>query len=207
MKEETSPLNKPKLDSASQKELDKAEQKFDNFNREVQQLNLDSMNKAPKMETEQQTKLSQKEIQKTNDVYLKATKSIGPGVCPKTGFKEKFNEKFRKDYELDIEYVRFIAENKEIIGETIEIWTKPYAGMNLEFWQVPTNKPVWGPRHLAEQIKKAAYHRFRTEDKVMAGGDWAGSYTGAMIVDNVIQRLDAHPVSEKKSIFMGASSF
>jgi len=69
------------------------------------------------------------------------------------------------EYHLDNfqkEYVQFIAENKEIIGETIEIWTRPFGGMPAEFWKVPVNKPVWGPRYLAEQIKRCYYLVIKT---------------------------------------------
>ena len=34
--------------------------------------------------------------------------------------REKFNENFRATYEYDKEYVQFIAEHKELIGEKIE---------------------------------------------------------------------------------------
>ena len=98
---------------------------------------------------EPQTKISQSDIAKSKDVYLKPAKTIGS--------KERFNEKFREDYNFSKEYVQFIAENKECIGETTELWTKPYPGLPAEFWQVPSNKPVWGPRYLAERIKGCAH--------------------------------------------------
>ena len=44
------------------------------------------------------------------------------------------------------------------LSEKIEIWTRPYGGIPAEYWEVPSNKPVWGPRYLAEQIKRARYH-------------------------------------------------
>jgi hypothetical protein len=192
-------MSKPKLENSyGQKELDRAETTFNQFNTEVQNLTLDRMNEAPKAESEQQTKISQKELAKTNDVYLKAMRTISS--------KEQFNEKYREDYNHKKEYVRFIAENKEMIGDSIELWTKPFAGIPAEFWQVPSNKPVMGPRYLAEQIKRCTYHRLRMEDRPV-GADYAGSYVGAMVVDNTINRLDAYPVSERKSIFMGASGF
>ena len=105
------------------------------------------------------------------------------------------------------EYVHFIAENKEIIGEAIELWTKPYAGLPAEYWRVPVNKPVWGPRYLAEQIKSKFYHRLVMQQNVVTGGDHMGQYYGSMAVDTTVQRLDAYPVTSKKSVFMGANSF
>ena len=42
----------------------------------------------------------------------------------------------------------------------------------------------------------------------VTGGDSIGTkYYGQMAVDSIIQRLDATPVSNKKSIFMGAGGF
>jgi len=191
--------NAPKVNSAGEKELDKCEKQFKEFDNQVQSMTLDRMNQAPKLEVENQTKMAQVDIDKSNSLYLKPFKSIGS--------REKFNEDYRSDYNHAKEYVNFTAENKEIIGETIELWTKPFAGMPAEFWKVPVNKPVWGPRYLAEQIKKAYYHRLTMNQHTTTGADGMGQYYGAMAVDSIVQRLDAIPVSSRKSIFMGANSF
>lgn len=197
--------SKPKASSKlAQTELDKVEKQFDQFNENVQSLTLDRMNEAPKIESDSQEMT--KTAKKTNEVWLKPVRSLSPGVDPKTGKWEKFNEKFREDYNFRKEYVQFTAENKEIIGELIDVWTKPFPGIECEEWKVPVNRPVWGPRYLAERIKGCTYHRLSMEEKP-AGSDHAGSYYGTIVVDHVVQRLDAHPVSDKKSIFMGASGF
>lgn len=178
-------------------ELAKAEKQFEAFDQNIKDLTMDRMNQAPKQETE--FEISQKDIQKSKDIYLKPKKSIGS--------REKFNESYRKEYEYAKEYVQFIAENKEIIGETIDIWTKPFAGMPAEEWDVPTNKPVWGPRYLAEQIKRKYYHRLVMQQNQIVAQDGMGSYYGSMAADTTIQRLDAHPVNTRKSIFMGSGAF
>ena len=185
-----------KIRSSSEKELDKAQKQFDAFDQQVQSMTLDRMNEAPIRETEPQTKLSQSEIAKSKDIYLKPIKSIGS--------REKFNEKYRDDYNYKKEYVHFTAENKEIIGESIDLWTKPFAGMNAEEWKVPVNTPVWGPRYLAEQIKGCKYHRLSMQENKISASDGHGQYYGTMAVDSTIQRLDAHPVGARKSVFMGA---
>lgn len=188
------------FNSESQKELDKAQVQFDEFDKQVKDLTLDRMNSSPREDVEPQTKMSQKELEKSTDVYLKPNRSVSS--------KEKFNEKYREDFNFATEYVRFIAENKEIIGETIELWTKPFAGMPAQEWKIPVNTPVWGPRHLAEQLTKARYHRLKMEQNRLTGSDGQGNqYFGQMAVDTIIQRLDALPVSSRKSIFMGASDF
>jgi len=190
---------RPKLsNSSAEKELDKAKEQIDKFEENLKEMTLDSMNKAPQQEQEPQTQISQKQLEKSKDIYLKPIKAIGS--------REKFNESYREQYNFAKEYVCFIAENKEIIGESIDLWTKPFAGMPAEEWLVPVNTPVWGPRYLAEQIKNCSYHKFTmAEDRKRSfGSDSSGQYYDTMIVDSKVQRLDAVPASTKKSIFMGA---
>lgn len=187
-----------KLPSAAQ-ELEKAEQQFEAFDKNIKELTLDRMNEVPKEEKEPVHKLSEEEISKSNDTYLKPARTIG---C-----RKPFNEKFRDKYNFAKEYVRFIPENKEIIGETIELWTKPYAGVPAEFWKIPCGKPVWGPRYLAERIASCKYHRLVMQQNTITNADGMGQYYGSLAVDTTVQRLDAIPVSTRKSIFMGASGF
>lgn len=190
----------------AQKELDKVEAQFDAFNNEIQSMTMDRMSSSKKEDVDQQTQLSQKEIERSKEIWLKPKRSLN-AINPKTGEADKFNEKFRSQYEFDKEYVQFIAENREVIGETIHCWTKPYAGMPAEEWEVPVNKPVWGPRYLAEQIKKCNYHRFVMGNPYTTSADSMGSYYGTIAVDTTIQRLDAFPVTNKKSVFMGKRNF
>jgi hypothetical protein len=185
--------------SLAEQELDKAEMQFEKFDQEIKSMTMDRMNMAPKEQLENQTKLSQRDLEKTKDIYLKPDRTIS---C-----REKFNEAYRSKYEYDKEYVNFIAENKEIIGETIDIWTRPYAGVPAEYWKVPSNKPIWGPRYLAEQIKRKCYHRLVMQQSTVNSADNMGSYYGTMAVDTTIQRLDAHPVEKRKSFFMGSNNF
>jgi len=175
------------------------EKEFQKFDENVRSLTLDRMNQAPSEDTEPQSRMSQQERLNSKDIYLKPTRSISS--------REKFNEDYRKDYEFSTEYVQFEAENREIIGETIELWTKPFAGMPAQEWKVPVNKPVWGPRHLAERIKGCKYHRLTMSQTVNTGQDGMGQYYGAMAVDHIVQRLDAHPVNSKVSVFMGSKNF
>jgi hypothetical protein len=198
---------KPKVsNSYAERELDKAEQQFNNFDEQVKAMTMDRMNEAPREETEPQTKLSNREILKNNDIYLKPKSTIF-AVDPKTGVAQKFNENFREEYNFQKEYVNFIFENNELKGETTSIWTRPFGGVPAEEWLVPANKPVWGPRYLAEQIKRKYYHRLVMKENNMTGTDGMGQYYGTMAADTTIQRIDARPVSSRKSIFMGSGSF
>ena len=189
------PNSRPKLD----KELEKAAEEFDKFDQSVKDLTMDRMNEAPKVELENQTKIANRDLDKAQDIYLKPIKRISS--------VEAFNEKYRSKLDFDKEYVHFIAENKEIVGELIEMWTKPYPGMPAEFWKIPVNKPVWAPRYVAEQIKRKFYHRLETKEEEITSHDGRATYTGKMVVDTTIPRLDAFPVSKKRSIFMGANDF
>lgn len=195
---------RPKAHSSlAEKELDKAEAQLDAQEEQIKSLTLDRMNeKAKKPDTDPNSQISQAELIKKNDIYLKPRRSIAS--------REKFNEKFRSEYEFQSEYVNFEARNNEIIGESIELWTKPFPGMPAQEWVVPCNKAVWGPRFLAEKIKRSSYHRLIMEESgpVVGSDSRLGvTYQGQMIVDTTIQRLDALPVSSKRSIFMGVNSF
>ena len=194
---ETKSKPKPQV-NAHQSELDKVEKQFEKFEQDVKNLTMDRMNEAPKEEIEPQTKLSSKEIEKSKDIYLKPDRTVS---C-----RDKFNEKYRNDYNFSKEYVQFIAEHKEIVGETIEIWTRPFPGMPAEFWKVPVNKPIWGPRYLAEQIRRKTYHRLVMQQNSITGSDGIGQYFGTMVADTTIARLTAEPISTRKSIFMGKAA-
>lgn len=190
---------KPKVNSAGAQELEKAAEQFDKFDAEVKAMTQDRMNQSSKTETEPQVKISTREAQAAKQQYLKPIKVIACGP------KDKFNEAFRAQYEFAKEYVPFIAEHNEQT-DLIEIWTRPFGGMPAEFWNVPTNKPVWGPRYLAEQIRSCSYHRLKMQNtQTETNGN--GVMYGQLAVDSTVQRLDARPVSQNKSVFMGAGGF
>ena len=178
--------------------LDEAEKNLQTFENDIKSTVADrAEGKSPEMEA--QTKLSSKEISNSKDVYLKPIKTIRG--------RDKPNSKFDHQRAFDQEMVHFIAENKELIGESIDIWTKPHAGIPAEEWLVPVNKPVWGPRYLAEQIKRKYYHRLIMKENDIVSQDGMGTYSGRMVSDTTIARLDAHKVTENKSFFTGKSSF
>jgi hypothetical protein len=188
---------RPKVNSASQKELDKVEKQFEEFNDNIKDLVSARSPDAKPEESERQTKMSSNEIRNAKDIYLKPSKTLPD--------RQKFNEKFRKDWEFQKEYVHFIAEHKELIGETIEFWTHPFGGVGAEYWEVPTNKPIWAPRYVAEQIQRKSYHRLvMTNTTTQTSG--VGTFYGQLASDTKIQRLDAYPVREMKSHF-GSKGF
>lgn len=183
-----------------QSELKSINDQIKNTESSIQSLTLDEMNKAPKQESEPSHRLSQKEISNSPDNYLKPKRVI-------FSQGQKFNENFRKDYEYDKEYVNFIAEHKEMHGELIEIWTRPYGGIAAEFWEVPTGIPVWGPRYLAEQIRRKSYHRLVMKQNVITESNSMGQMYGAISAASTIPRLEAHPVNQRRSVFSSAGNF
>jgi len=193
-------MSKPvNVNSESEKEIAKVEKQFDAYSENIEKMTLDRMNTAPRLETEPSVNLSQKQVRESPDIYLKPFKTVS---C-----QDKFNENYREKYNFDKQYVHFQADNKEVIGETIELWTRPYGGMPAEMWKVPVNKPVWGPRYLAEQIKRCTYQRLISEQKSIIADDGISQYTGQLVADKIIPRLEATPVVKKSSVFMGSTNF
>lgn len=192
-------VKKPKFNDPNlQKEVDKVDQQFDHQEQEIKSMTHDKLKLTPKEELEPQTKIAQRDLEKTQDIYLKPKRSYPS--------REKFNERFRSEYEYAKEYVCFIAENNEIRGESIELTLKKFPGTPIEDWIVPTNKPVWAPRMVAERIKECNYHRLVMMDRPTSQ-EGGMVYYGTLQADTTIQRLDARPVSKNKSIFMGSTSF
>lgn len=176
----------PKVNSKGQQELAKVQDQFDKFDEQVKSLTQDEMNKAPIQDFEPQTLMSKREANKAEAIYMKPSRTIGCRV--------PFNEKFRQQWNEAKQYVRCIVENLEIIGETVEVWSKPFAGVPCEFWQVPVNKPVMIPRHLADQLASRFYHRLVMDQSVTTGADGQGTYYGAMAVKETKRRIDCRPV-------------
>lgn len=184
----------------SDKDLKPLENQMEGMQKEIKRMNFDKLSLAPRHEEESQTKLSQQEIKKNNRIYLRPHRTIGA--------KEAFNEHYRPAWEFDKQYVNFIAENREVQGDAIDIWTKPYAGVPAQWWKVPVNVPVWAPRYVAEQIKRKHYHRLEMREQEasnLVAADQYGTFTGRFVATKTINRLDAMPVSSSTSIFMGAS--
>ena len=184
--------------SMAEKELQKCDAQFQAYDENVKSLTHDRLNQAPKLEQEPIHKIAQSDISNAKDIYLKSKVSIPS--------QERFNENYREEYNFAKEYVYFIAEHREIIGEIIEVWTKPFAGMPAEFWNVPTGKPIWAPRYVAERIKGCNYRRLVMQDNVTQNNG-IGTFYGQLAVDTTIQRLDALPATKTKSLFMGAVGF
>jgi len=197
-------VSKPKVNNAGEEELKKMGEKFDSFQEEVKSLSYNNGLSIPVKEQEQQTKMSNREILRAPEIFLKPKKSIGS--------PQRFNESFRSMWNFQKEFVRFIAENIEAKGEPIsDIWTRPFGGVDAELWDVPVNKPVWGPRYLAEQIKRKSYTRLKMDADADArnyvNSDSNAQYYGRVVHDTRVQRLDAMPAPETVTVSGFQSNF
>lgn len=171
-------------------------EKSDAFDAQVKEMNIDAMNKAPTQEYEP-PKVSQKQISE-NESYAKPSRWIAD--------RQKFNPAFEKDWEYAKQYVHCIPIHNELRGDLIEFWTHPFGGKGAEFWQIPSDKPIWIPRYAAEQLTKCKYHRLKMDEAKTRAADGSGTYFGQMVAETTIHRLDAVPVNSGKSIFMGAAA-
>ena len=194
-----SEFSRPKVSKKSQEILDQAEQKFQSFEEEIKNFSNEVPVTAEAQKEEPQTKLSQNQIRNSKDIYLKPEKTITD--------RAKFNEKFRNDYNFSKEYVQFVYEHKEIMGETLEIWTKKFAGVPAEMWTIPANKPVWGPRYLAEQVSSRKYKRLMMDESQATGTNALGTMYGRLTVETIKERMTAVPVSNSRSVFMNSNGF
>lgn len=199
-------MPRPKVNSAAQKEIDKAEKNFETFSEEIKKHGSRDINDVPLEESAPQTELSRKEIRNAQEIYLKPKRKIFPAADPKTGKPQEFNEKFRKDYEDKREYVRFIAENKEIVGETITLWTKPFPGIPAEEWEIPVNKPVNAPKYVYDNVKRCRYTRLMM-DESPTNVEGGMTYYGRLIAKQKVERLSASKADEEITISMGTCNF
>lgn len=196
---------RPKVTAEGQKELEKVESQFNSMEKERQSLDYDQRLNAPKHEYEPQTKMALSEIDQTPKVYLKPKRSFPPGVDPKTGKAEQFNEKFCQEYNYKKEYVEFIAENNEIIGESADFWVKKFPGTALEEWVIPMNKPIWAPRYVKERLEECGYTVFRSSQSLKS--EEGINYTGYLEIQERKNRLNARDVPKKRNIYMGNHRF
>ena len=172
-------MGRPRLvDAAANKELERVEQNLSAITEPVKALDP---SKIVTQESAPQTQMSKKEEVTYDAPVLKPIRSINS--------REPFNEKYREDWKKGWELVKVIVENREIMGECPEPWSKSFAGDPAHQWRVPVNKPVYMPRHLAVQLSKCKYQIFRMEDKQMTNSDGMGTYYGSMVVDSTKDRI------------------
>ena len=150
----------PRLRSAeANKELDKVAGQFEKIEQGISAMAKEDITKIPRQESESQTKLSKKEIDRFDAPVIKYVKAFAPAK------KSVLPDKWKAQRDHDWELVKVICENKEIIGESIELWNHKWPGDLWTFWVIPTNTPVYIPRTVAKQIHECHYLRRVMKDK------------------------------------------
>lgn len=178
----------PRIDSEGHKELNKVQEQISTLTEPIANSDISARAALPEVECEPQTKLSSREAKSADAPYIKPLRSISS--------KEKFNDKYKDAHRNGWEYVKCIVENKEIIGEAVEVWTKKFPGDPAHFWRVPVNKPIFIPRLLAEQLASCKYSRLKMkeDERQVTGSDHAGTYVGALQFEETVKRIDCTPV-------------
>jgi hypothetical protein len=163
------------------------------FSKELSKLNIDATSSLKTEETENQTKLSKREIKREQLPKITYIKSIAS--------QEKFNERFRDEWKYAWEYVSCIVENKEVPGEQVEFWMKDYPGEDATFWRVPVNKPILLPRFVAQHLSARAYAQLSMDPgETREIGDGVQQY-GFPVYKSMKKRIDCIPVSSYTNPF------
>jgi hypothetical protein len=181
---------KPKVNSEGQKVLDQAAEKLDAFQEQAREFNPFSGLKNVQVETEPQTKMSNREAKAADAIWIEPIRSVKRPQGGKDNAKVHWDEKWRPQWEEDWKRVKCIVENNELIGEAVEVWTAKWGCDPAHFWKIPVNKPVLIPRLLAEQLSKCQYHRLKMEDSA----EKMNYVNSRLVADHVIRRIDARPV-------------
>ncbi len=70
-------------------------------------------------------------------------------------------EKLKKEHAFMWEYVKGVYENIIVNGEAITFWLSLYPGDPDNLWEIPANRAVYVPRHVAKHLEECMkYHTF-----------------------------------------------
>lgn len=177
-------MKKPQLASGfAQKEVDRVDAEFKSTTDANANLTQDVLSKAPVKELVPDPFAPKRQLLSAEVPRIVPTFSRGPN-----GKKKPEQESLRK---RAWEYVKVVCSNMEVAGEQIEFWHKPpISGEDCNFWQVPVNRPVWIPRHVAEHIKSRKYHRLMMQEEITVESSGYGEFKGKMVASHSLQRLD-----------------
>ena len=181
-------MKKPKLASGfAQKEVDRLDDEFKAKAEQAASLTQDDLAKAPMKQEDVEPFRPKKEILEAPVPRIVPTFSRSPN-----GKKKPEQDSLRR---RAWEYVKVICSNAEIPGEQIEFWHKPaISGEECNYWQIPADRPVLIPRHVAEHIKSRKYHRLKMQEEITVERSGMGEFKGKMVAEHTLQRLDCTPV-------------
>lgn len=145
-------MNKQKKDETAVKEVLELQ-------KDLNAMSVDKINQiAPKIE-EVPLEMSLKErAALENALYIEPKRTLKSfGTLP---------EKLKKEHAYAWEYVKGMFENYIVNGESITFWLSLYPGDPDCLWEIPPNRPVYIPRHVAKHLEEVMkYHTFSFIDK------------------------------------------
>jgi hypothetical protein len=182
-------MKKPKLAHGfAQKEVDRLDAEFTAKEQEAQKLLETNKDLLPVQETAPEKFMPNPDSLKKNIPRISPTWSK-----PANGKKKPEQDSLRRKA---WEYVEVICAHNEISGETLEFWLKPMiAGEDCNFWQVPVNRVVMIPRHVAEHIKTRKYARLMMQEEMTVERQGPYEFKGKMTYSHTVQRLDCTSAS------------
>lgn len=150
-------MSRPRTSHGStERELDRVEEQISSYEEKINSLEPASLTTDKPIETAPQTQISKKQIEMTDAPWIRPSKTFSSRAKPLP--------QLEADRKRAWEYVKVIAENKEIQGEMIEFWLLKFPGDSHCYWQVPVNRPIYVPRMVAEHLASRNYTRWRMRD-------------------------------------------
>lgn len=186
---------KPRMKTGeAQKAVDAVDAQVSGMQAQMSAMTPDKINEtAPEAEFRPDQYLTKKALEQFDAPFIKPTKSFLMKGKPRDQEKEARKRGW--------EYVKCVASNNEVTGELIEFWHNKFAGDPVYFWQIPTNIPIWIPRHVAEHIATRKYHRLKMQDRPlgqlhaeMGSSGTFSNPSGSFLATETIKRLDCTPV-------------
>lgn len=167
------------------KELEQAIVNSDKMREDMSKITMDAVAGVPLAETDVQTKMTKKQIEEYDAPVIKPSKSM-----PSTGKPLDKEKAMRED---GWKYIKVIAENNEVVGERVDFWHKKFAGDPIYYWEIPVNKPIYVPKHIAQHLSERKYHVFKMQDRSREGLQH-GDYAQSLICQETRRRIDCRSV-------------
>lgn len=122
--------------------------------KQLSKLDVDTIDKmAPEAEIPEPEISIKERARMENCQYIEPKRKLkGFGILP---------EKLKKEHAHAWEYVRGMFENYIVGSESLTFWLSLYPGDPDCLWEIPPNRPVYIPRHVAKHLEEVMkYHKF-----------------------------------------------
>ena len=121
---------------------------------QLNNLDVDTIEKiAPKTEVAPPELSARERAKLENALYIEPKRTLkGFGTLP---------EKLKREHAHAWEYVKGMFENYIVNTEALTFWLSLYPGDPDCLWEIPPNRPVYIPRHVANHLEEVMkYHKF-----------------------------------------------